>query len=83
VVKLGDRAKDVITGFVGIVTGETNWLYGCRRLGLQAEKPGKDGKRVETEWFDEGQVRLVKAAVIAPQIPVPATGGPARGEETK
>jgi hypothetical protein len=82
-VNLGDRAKDVITGFVGIVTGETKWLYGCKRLGLQAEKPGKDGKLQETQWFDEGQVRVVKANVIEPAPIVAATGGPARGEETK
>ncbi|HLB65274.1 MAG TPA: hypothetical protein VJJ46_10565 [Anaerolineales bacterium] len=86
-VDLGDRAKDVISGFCGIVVGRTTWLYGCSRLGLQAEKPGTDGKLQTTEWFDEGQVRLMKARVIEPigaiQPKPMLTGGPPRGEETK
>jgi hypothetical protein len=81
--KLGDRAKDIITGVTGIVTGKTEWLYGCSRLGLQPEKP-KDGKPVETQWFDEGQCVLVRKSVVKPSAPILApTGGPNRHEETK
>ena len=84
-VNLGDRAKDVIGGFSGIVTAETQWLYGCRRVAIQPEKPDKDGKHREAEWFDEDQVKVVKrAAVRPPQRPTySSTGGPARGEEVR
>ncbi len=84
-VKLGDRAKDVISGLKGIVVGRTEWLYGCARIGLQPEEL-KDGKPVETQWFDEAQVGVVKRGVIkAPALaaPVTSTGGPDRREETK
>ena len=84
-VGLGDRAKDMISGFVGIVTGETNWLYGCRRLGVQAEKPTKDGSLRDIQWFDEGQLRLIRASVIKPfQAEAEmSAGGPTRSEETR
>ncbi len=82
-VKLGDRAKDLISGVSGLVVGKTEWLYGCSRLGLQPEKLGKDGKVQETNWFDEAQVVLIKAGVVKPQAPIVATGGPNRHEETK
>lgn len=85
-IHLGDRAKDRISGFVGIVTGITEWLYGCRRIGLQGEKL-KDGKPQETVWVDEGQAILVKPEVVKPfevaATPVLSTGGPPRGEETR
>ena len=58
-IKLGDRAKDKMTGFAGIVVAETQWLHGCRRLTIQPEKL-KDGKVVESMTFDEPQLQLVK-----------------------
>ena len=86
-VKLGDRVKCVITGVSGILTAETIWLYGCRRLGIQSERPDKDGKLIDVQWFDEAQVVLVKAgAVKAPTVTAPrqvSTGGPNRGEEIR
>lgn len=79
---LGDRAKDVISGFSGIVVGRTTWLYGCDRVGLQGEKLGKDGRVSDVQWFDAAQVVVVKAGVVK-GAPAQMTGGPARGEETR
>lgn len=63
-INLGDRAKDRITGFIGIVVAEMHWLYGCRRLTLQPETL-KDGKTQERESFDEPQLEVVERAVHA------------------
>jgi hypothetical protein len=85
--QLGDRVKDPISGFSGIVTAETTWLYGCRRVGVVSESLDKDGKPTEQQWFDEAQLELVRPGVIRPpsQAPVigPSAGGPARGEEIR
>ena len=59
-IELGDRVKDKVTGFKGIVTGITSWLNGCRRIGIQPEKLMTTGKPVEAEWFDEQQVLVIK-----------------------
>lgn len=82
---LGDRVKDTISGTTGIMVAYTDWLYGCRRVGVQAEAPDKDGKIVETAWFDEDQVTVVNAAAIKPKEKAREdwTGGPARGEESR
>jgi len=59
-VKLGDYAKDSISGFEGIVYGLAEYLYGCRRVGLKPKNVGKDGKPIQDEWFDEGQIVGIK-----------------------
>lgn len=72
-IKLGDKAKDRISGFTGIVTGEFKYLNGCVRLQLEPDKLDKDGKVIEGRIFDIEQIVLVQAD----KHPVLArTGGP-------
>ncbi len=73
-VGLGDRARDTITGFQGIVIGITDWLANCRRIGIQPEEL-KDGKPLEAVWFDEPHVELVGSTAHSIAA-APATGGP-------
>lgn len=77
-IKLGDVAKDKITGFKGVVICDSKWLHGCRRLTLQPQEL-KDGKPLESQTFDEPQLQLVRSAVAAGSG---ATGGP-RPEPTR
>lgn len=84
---LGDRVKDPVTGFTGIVTSISTWLHGCIRMGVQPEKLD-DGKVADDKYFDQSQLVLVKAGVHTPMVlavvpaPEPETrrsnGGPAR-----
>lgn len=60
---LGSLARDIVTGFEGVVICETQWLHGCRRLTLQPREL-KDGKVVDHCTFDEPQLELVTAAVV-------------------
>lgn len=71
-IKLGDLARDTITGFKGVVIAEVNWLHGCRRLTLQPQGL-KDGKPVESSTFDEPQLELVTADAYGSTR---KTGGP-------
>jgi len=64
---LGDRIKDRISGVTGIVTSVSDFLYGCRRLGLQPEGH-KDGKPAESFWIDEPQAILLKSQVVKPAV---------------
>ncbi len=72
-INLGDKAKDKVTGFEGIVVARTVYLNGCARIGLQSDKL-KDGLPTETQWFDEPQLTLVKAQKI--KTGSRDTGGP-------
>lgn len=71
--KLGDRVRDTITGYEGIVVATTQWLTGCARLYVQPETL-HDGKVREPETFDITRLILVQADVV-PQITT-ETGGP-------
>jgi hypothetical protein len=77
--KLGDTARDMITGFEGAVTGRAEYITGCAQLLIQScELHGGDTKSC---WFDEARVRLVNRAVF-PTVDVsgPDPGGPAPGD---
>ena len=57
-INLGDIVKDTITDFQGTVVGITEWLNGCRRIGIQSPKL-KDGIPVDPQWIDESQLILI------------------------
>lgn len=84
---LGDRIKCRISGFSGIVESATDFLHGCRRLGVGPETL-HEGKSIAREYFDEPELELTAKAVLQPVAlsvrPAPApeqrrsNGGPTR-----
>lgn len=66
-INLGDRARDTITDFEGIVTGECRYLTGCVQL-LLAPVVGSDGALRESQWFDTDRVELVDAQAWTPVV---------------
>lgn len=51
--KLGEKVKDTITGYEGIVMARTEYWTGCNRYGVLSPKLTKDNKPAAWEWFDE------------------------------
>lgn len=74
-IRLGDLVRDKITGFKGIAVGRTEWLNGCVRYGIQP-KEMKDSKPVESQWFDQEQIEIVKPQAY--DVKPKPTGGPQR-----
>lgn len=75
-VKLGDRVKDSITGFMGIAIGKTEGLHGCMRFGVEPEAL-HEGKPIEAQWFDDQRLELVEE--LEPPVSkdsVAESGGP-------
>ena len=62
--ELGVTAKDIITGFTGIVSARTQYQTGCCTYGLASRKLSTDGKPVDWEWFDEVRLEIVDAKPI-------------------
>ena len=58
-IKLGQKVKDKITGYEGIVVVKTDWIHGCTRFGVKSQSL-KDGKPIDMEWFDEPDLEVVK-----------------------
>ena len=63
-VKLGDRVKDIISGFEGIATGRIEYLYGCSQIQIVPETMDKDGKKRDAQWLNEQRVVIVEALAI-------------------
>jgi hypothetical protein len=70
-IALGSVACDVITGFVGRVTGRVQYITGCNQYLVQ---PGcEDGKTfVEARWFDEHRLEVSRTA---PNLALPGDSG--------
>lgn len=71
---LGDRVRDQITGFEGIVTSRSQWINNCNTYGVQPTTL-KDGAPMERAHFDEPQLDLVEEKVVPSSR---ETGGPER-----
>ena len=69
--KLGQKVKDVITGFEGIVTGRCEYLTGCNRVLVLAQ--AKDGKAGEGSWLDEDRCEVLDETPL--QLPRKTAAG--------
>lgn len=61
-IKLGDKVKDTITGYIGIAVCRNSYLQGCDRIAVQSPVD-KDGKLPNWKYFDEPQLKVVKKGV--------------------
>lgn len=64
--ELGDRVKDRITSFEGIVVTQSHHINMCNRYTIEPEKVGTDGKMIDAWNIDEQNLVLVKAGVHKP-----------------
>jgi hypothetical protein len=55
---LGYKVKDRVTGFTGVATCVSFDLYGCVQV-IVTPEPDKEGKMVDSHWFDEKRLRKV------------------------
>lgn len=56
--EMGQEAKDLVTGFKGIIIYRCQHITGCDYYGLQP-KADKEGKIPESQQFDENRVEIV------------------------
>jgi len=76
-IKLGQKAKDKITGFEGILYGKASYLTGCDQYCLVP--PIKDdGEIKSSQWFDEGRIEVIGEGVTVQDVTVEKNGGPNR-----
>lgn len=72
--RVGDRVKDRVSGFAGVVVAATSYMNGCTRCGVHPSVK-KDGTLPEEKWFDEPQLRVTKRNAVPKGDD--ETGGPA------
>jgi hypothetical protein len=71
--ELGLKAKDKITGIEGIIVGRCEHLFGCNTYGIAPQKT-KEGKRLDTEWFDEGRIEIIGKGIEPSKVKVEKPG---------
>jgi len=74
--KPGQEVKDKISGFTGIMTSRTEFVFGCVRCGVTSKtKKTKDGEPLNIT-FDEDALVVIGKGVkrVAPKSK-PTTGG--------
>lgn len=63
-IHLGDKVRDIVTGFEGIAVARTEWLVGCTRVSVQPRSLDKDGAVQSHQTFDEPQLELLEAGSV-------------------
>jgi len=76
-IKLGDKVKDPVTGYVGIAYARTIYLQGCDRIGIQAPVyKDRDGALCVSELFHVDEPQLIVLTKSKPKKKKSETGGP-------
>ena len=57
-IELGVTARDEVTGFEGVVTGDCSYLTGCRQF-LLTPPISESGEHRTGHWFDEQRLRAL------------------------
>ncbi len=63
-IELGQKVKDLVTGFEGIVTAKAEYLNGCVQYCVMPTQTEK-GKRPDGEYVDEGQLKVISQGLLA------------------
>ncbi len=61
--ELGESAKDVITGFSGVIMARIEYFTGCNQYAISPTKLTIEGKKPEWEYFDENRVVAKKGKI--------------------
>lgn len=57
--ELGDRVRDRVNGFEGMVTGRAEYLYGSTQILVTPTEAPTEGKPPLNVWLDEDRVEMV------------------------
>jgi len=60
---LGKPAKDLVTGFSGVVTSLSFDLYGCIQVVITPESDKKEGIK-DGHWFDVARIKVTKDSPV-------------------
>ena len=56
--EFGLKAKDIISGFTGIITGHSDYITGCDQY-LLVPQVKEDNSAPESKWYDENRIEIM------------------------
>ena len=83
--ELGEKVKDQITGYSGIIIGRIEYITGCDQYLIVNQKVKSDGERKKGEWFDENRLIKMKGqkfVLKTEKKDYKNNGGPSLGSES-
>lgn len=75
-IKLGQKAKDKITDFEGILTARHQYITGCDQYSLSPQGVDEKNQLKETYSFDEGRIEILGTGINPEEIKTEKPGGP-------
>jgi hypothetical protein len=75
-IDLGTYVTDRQTGFGGIATARTEYMYGCVRILVEPTELTEEGKLPKGEWFDEPRLDIHSEVKSGGPGPVPPSRDP-------
>jgi len=64
-IQLGDKVKDMVTGFVGVAYSVCENFNGCIQFDIVPEV-NKDGTIAKGQWIDSQQLKIIKKGAVKP-----------------
>ncbi len=61
-IRMGQKVKDIVTGFEGIVVARVEFINGCVQYAVRPKVDDK-GNMVESEYIDVDRLKLVNSGV--------------------
>lgn len=77
-IKLGQKAKDKITGFKGILTSRHQYITGCDQYTISPDTMDKENKLQDDYSFDEGRIEIIGKGIEISDVQAATPGGPQR-----
>ncbi len=74
--ELGQKAKDKITGFEGILTARHQYITGCDQYAISPIGLNKDNQPKEIYQFDEGRIEILGKGINKKTVQSDEPGGP-------
>ena len=59
----GDKVKEIVTGFTGVITGPCHYITGCNTY-LVVAKVKDEFSTAKTNWYDEGRLGLIQEETV-------------------
>jgi len=63
-IQIGDRVRDLVTGYEGVAIAVTVHITGCRTVGVVSGKQSEDGRLAPAEWFDDKRLTVVQNGAV-------------------
>jgi len=61
-IKLGQKVRDIVTGFEGIATAKVEYLNGCIQFCVKPKVT--DGKMLDSEYIDIQQLEIIDDGLL-------------------